>query len=73
MMRIEMQRSLRQEQECSVCRNFISHRGDDITMVALLGAVAFAQCPCCSQEVLEHKDKNYRARARRWIRKHKTN
>jgi hypothetical protein len=56
-----------------VCRNFISHRGDDITMVALLGAVAFAQCPCCSQEVLEHKDKNYRARARRWIRKHKTN
>jgi len=60
--------------ECAVCRQYVSSRRQTETAhaVALLGCAPYAGCPACRQEVDDHKDRNYRARARRWNKKVRT-
>lgn len=66
-----MRLQLRYELECGVCKQaaFGSGNPDAAVEIALFGHAAFAVCPCCRQEVVNHRDKNYRRRARRWALK----
>ena len=56
-------------QRCGLCRQVINPEDQKSAEqgVALFGRAAYATCPCCRQEVLDHRDRNYRARARRWL------
>jgi hypothetical protein len=65
--------ALRQRLECSVCQQTIEGekvRSGEINGV-LFGHAPYAICCCCHQEVHpdDAKDRNYRARWRRWYRK----
>jgi hypothetical protein len=53
-------------QECRVCRQLIDPDDRTEVQVALFGAARYGVCCCCRQEAPDHKDKNYRARWRRW-------
>ncbi len=63
--------NLRQRMECSVCGQEITD--EDVRSGELCGVVfghaPYAICCCCHQEVTETKDRNYRARWRRWYRR----
>lgn len=49
---------------CSVCRQATINLRRRVEQE---GAV-YVVCPRCRQEVDDHRDRNYRARARRWLR-----
>ena len=55
---------------CAVCGELIlpERQDEDATEIRLVGARAFAQCPCCRQKVEDHRDRAYRRRAVRWLR-----
>lgn len=62
----------RLELVCGVCRQALaSEAEDDAACHELTGAVAYAVCPCCRQAAPEPRDRNYRARARRWVAKYR--
>jgi hypothetical protein len=54
---------------CGICGQIrdSDRVADSVACVALFGAVAYAQCPSCHQIVTDFKDRNYRARARRFV------
>ena len=54
---------------CGVCREDRNRPDPDALMVALCGAAKWKVCPCCHKTVDDCKDRNYRARARRWVAK----
>jgi hypothetical protein len=56
-------------QTCKVCQEILDDEKRSTTAVvaAIFGADAYAICPSCSQEPANHHDRNYRARARRFI------
>lgn len=70
---VMMSMSLRQVQarECRVCRQWLY---DDAPSpmafeVAFFGAAPYVVCTCCRQIVEDSRDKNYRARFRRYIKR----
>ena len=60
---------LAQVQQCSVCKQYIDdehfHATQEVRIV--FGAAAYAVCPCCQQDVPDHKGRTYRRRADKWI------
>ncbi|TSC78734.1 MAG: hypothetical protein G01um101429_690 [Parcubacteria group bacterium Gr01-1014_29] len=57
---------------CTLCRQQIGNSEATRQLIDLLGFENFALCPKCSTLVPEdERDKNYRRRARRWVRKTK--
>ena len=58
-------------QRCGLCRQNISPSRQESAEqgVALFGRAAYATCLSCRQEVADHRDRNYRARVRRWARR----
>ena len=66
-----LQLRLAQCMECRCCRQLIFEERQEATLVtaALYGAKAYAVCPQCGQETGSGaKDRNFRARARRYVR-----
>jgi hypothetical protein len=74
------EQKLLQAQECRVCRQLIgvplegggilAARNSVLTSIVREGHVT--TCPCCGQFVpIEGRDRNYRARVRRWLKKQK--
>lgn len=57
--------------ECRVCKQYIDGERADRTkiMAMLFGTAPYAVCPCCWQEPDEHRDQNYRARFRRFMKR----
>ena len=58
--------------ECSVCGNRISREDELHTsqMKKLFGALQYAVCCCCGQEVAKPWGAAYKRRWGRWFRKH---
>lgn len=56
---------------CRVCYREIDpeDRADDASTIALVGAEPYAVCPVCRQIALCPRERNYRARVRRWLRR----
>jgi len=66
-----LQLRLAQCMECRCCRQLIFEERQESSWVAaaLFGAKAYAICPQCGQETGSGgKDRNFRARARRYMR-----
>jgi hypothetical protein len=63
--------SQRLEMHCSVCGQRITRaaRNDAAVKATLFGALAYALCACCGQEVSDStfKSRAYRRRADRWV------
>lgn len=57
--------------QCRVCRQPIDYMRADRTkiMAMLFGVAAYAVCPCCWQEPEDHRDRNYRARFRGFMKR----
>lgn len=57
---------------CSVCKQEIDEdaRVETKVTVELFGAVKYAVCPCCQQEVQDHSNQSYRRRFRKWLKEH---
>lgn len=55
--------------ECPVCKRYRDEdlAKDTAVLTALYGAKAYAICPCCGQEALYPADRQYRARADRYV------
>lgn len=61
--------------ECKVCKQFIMSEKQTATVatVILVGNAAYAVCPSCSQEVEDHKDRNYRRRVNTFVKRAREN
>lgn len=57
---------------CKVCQQTIDFEGAAETqkIAALFGRKAYAVCPSCGQEAVDHHDRNYRQRVRRFLKRH---
>ena len=70
-MRMEFGMTMRMAMVCSVCGGERGTPDPNAFEAALVGGVAWKFCPCCHRVVDDHKCRNYRRRARRWLKKRK--
>ena len=66
---MNFQLQLTQALECKVCKQFITHERQHETaqLKIVFGSSEFAVCPCCQQSVEDHKNRDYRLRAEKFI------